>query len=150
MPLEKEVEVVTALCRNSDLKSCCSVFFSLWTFNPLHIYAVSCEFLPRLLPSYSQWRGSGSNTGTYTAFLLLSAHPCYISSPLSLCQAQDYCGDVDGEVGRQGWDSRVRSMKWNERKENCMVISILPLLGKIIHFHAGGFFLGGGAGAGHC
>lgn len=35
-------------------------------------------------------------------------------------------------------------MKWNERKENCMVISILPLLGKIIHFHAGGFFWGGG------
>lgn len=25
-----------------------------------------------------------------------------------------------------------------------MVISILPLLGKIIHFHAGGFFFGGG------
>ena len=25
-----------------------------------------------------------------------------------------------------------------------MVISILPLLGKIIHFHAGGFFWGGG------
>lgn len=38
-------------------------------------------------------------------------------------------------------------MKWNERKENCMVISILPLLGKIIHFHAGGFFWGGGQGA---
>lgn len=29
-----------------------------------------------------------------------------------------------------------------------MVISILPLLGKIIHFHAGGFFLGGERGRG--
>lgn len=101
MPV-KAVAEVTVLYRNSDLKSCSSVF-PCGQFTPLHMLGgLVCRELwviamvPPRLPSVARkcfWDSIAAPAATGgRTFCHSLPHP----SPSSLCQAQDSCGEGSG------------------------------------------------------